>query len=124
MAQVVNADLAIETDGGTGYQRFLVMHAGPVDGVPGGKIVGAVEHDIGRGDQRIERLAGQPLLQRHDVDFRIDRLQGLLAGFRLGHADPGLGVQDLALQVGEIDRVVIDQRDLADSGGSQVEGGG
>ena len=39
-------------------------------------------------------------------------VQGLFAGFRLGHADAGLGMQDLALQVGEVDRVVIDQRDL------------
>jgi hypothetical protein len=61
------------------------------------------------------------LLQRHDFDFRIDGVQRLSAGFSLGHADASLRVQDLALQVGEIDGVVIDQRDLADAGRCQVE---
>ena len=32
------------------------MHTGPVDGVPGREVVGAVEHDVGRGDQRISAV--------------------------------------------------------------------
>jgi hypothetical protein len=74
-AQVVDADLAVEADGGAGHQRFAVMYAGPVDGVAGGKVVGAVEDDVGAGDQRLEFGAGQPFLHRDDVDRRIDRGQ-------------------------------------------------
>jgi len=120
-AQIIDTDLTVETDRGTGNQRLLVMHAGAVDGVAGGEIVGAVEHDIDRRDQRVERFARQPLLQRDDLDLGIDGVQRLPAGLRLGHADAGLGMENLPLQIGEIDGVVIDQSHLADPGRSQVE---
>jgi len=113
--EVVDADLAVKPDGGARHKGFAVMHTGAVDGVAGGEVVGAVEHDIGGRHQRIEFGAGQPGLERNDVDFRIDRRQRLAARFRLGHANAGLGVENLALQVGEIDRVVIDQRNPADT---------
>jgi len=55
------------------------------------------------------------LLQGDDFNFGIDRAQRQLAGFCLGHADSGLRMQDLPLQVGEIDGVVINQGDFADA---------
>jgi hypothetical protein len=60
-------------------------------------------------------------LQRHDFNFRIDGVQRLSAGFSLGHADASLRVQDLPLQVGEIDGVIIDQCYFSDAGRCQVE---
>jgi hypothetical protein len=39
----------------------------------------------------------------------------------LGLADARAVVRDLALQVGEVDRVVVDQRDAADAGRAQVQ---
>jgi hypothetical protein len=71
--QVVNADLAIETDGGAGNQRFFVMDAGAVDGVARRKIIGAVQHDVGSRHQLVEGWAGQALLQWDNVDLGIDR---------------------------------------------------
>jgi hypothetical protein len=47
--------------------------------------------------------------------------QRLLAGFGLGHADACLGVQNLALQIGEIDRVVIDQRYFSNASRGKIE---
>src|SRR5690606_19383438 len=44
--------------------------------------------------------------------------------FGLVAADAGRGVQDLALQVAELDDVVVGQRDVAHAGGRQVERGG
>ena len=97
------------------------MNAGTVDGVAGGEIIGTVENDIGTGDQGAERFAGQALLQRDDIDFRIDGAQRLAARLGLGHADPCLGVDDLSLQVGEVDRVVVNQRDLSDAGRGKIK---
>jgi len=120
-AQVVDANLAIETNRCARDQRFVMMDAGPIDCMPGGEVVGAVEHQVSTGDERVERLAGKPLLQRHDLDFRVGRAQCLLAGFCLGHADAVLGMENLPLQVGEINGVVINQGDFADASRCKVE---
>ena len=58
------------------------------------------------------------------VDVRVDRGQRLAAGFGLGHADAGLCVQNLALQVGQVDGVVVDQGDLPDACRGKIERGG
>ena len=39
----------------------------------------------------------------------------------LRRADPRLGVRDLALQVGAVDRVMVDHRDRADARAGEVE---
>ena len=44
------------------------------------------------------------------------------SGLRLVHTDPVGGVKNLALQVGQIDAVIIDQCDFAESSGSQIKG--
>jgi hypothetical protein len=62
------------------------------------------------------------LLQGNDFDVRVDRSQRLTPRFGLGHADAGLGMENLALQVGEVDGIVIDQRDPADPCGSEIQG--
>ena len=68
-------------------------------------------------------FASQPLADRVDLHLRVDARQRGLSGQRLELADAFLRVQDLALQVGQVDRVAIGQRDMADSRGSQVQGG-
>ena len=98
-----------------------MVHAGAVDGVAGGEVVRAVEDDVGDTDARVEGGAAQSFLDGDDFDCRIDRRQRLATRFRLGHANPCLGVEDLSLQVGQIDGVVIDQRDPADAGRGEIE---
>ena len=51
-------------------------------------------------------------------------LIGDLGGVDLGHADAVVRVGDLALEVGEVDDVVVDDAERADPGGGQVERGG
>jgi hypothetical protein len=45
-------------------------------------------------------------------------------GLELGHSDGGIGVEELALEIGEIDRIGIDKAEAADPCRSKVEGGG
>jgi len=47
-----------------------------------------------------------------------------LSGFDLHRADRIGAVQDLALQVGELDLVGVGDRQPADAGGGEIEGGG
>jgi hypothetical protein len=63
-----------------------------------------------------------PLGQGRDLHAGVDLLQGFASRFDLGLAHARGGVHDLALQVGEIDGVVIHQRDVAYPGRGQVHG--
>jgi hypothetical protein len=56
-------------------------------------------------------------------DVGVERLDRLLGGVDLGHADALRGVDHLALEVGEIDDVVVDDPERADAGRRQVERG-
>ena len=58
---------------------------------------------------------------RLDRDVRVQRARRLSRARDLGHAQPVGGVRDLALQVGQIDHIVVDQPDRADAGGGEVE---
>ena len=53
--------------------------------------------------------------------FGVERGQPLGGHLSLGTADVGRGEQDLPLQVGELDHVVVDDADAADAGGGEVE---
>ena len=55
------------------------------------------------------------------VDVGIQRLQKPAAGFDLGDAHVGRGVEDLPLQVREIHHVAVDQSDRADARCSQIQ---
>ena len=55
-----------------------------------------------------------------DLDRRVDRAQMLQRGLDLETTDVGVGVQDLALKVGNVDAIEVDDPELADPCGSQV----
>ena len=57
---------------------------------------------------------------KHDVDERVDLAHAVSGGLGLGAADVGLAVDDLALQVGLIDGVVVDDPEGPDPRRSQV----
>ncbi|KGQ02298.1 hypothetical protein BBAD15_g12492 [Beauveria bassiana D1-5] len=124
VAQVVDADLPVEEDGRARHQRLAMLHAGAVDGVAGSEVVGAVQHQVGLRHGVRQGLALQPLDAGMHAGLRIEGGQHIAAGLGLGPADARGGVEDLALQVAELDDVVIGQRDVADAGGGQVERGG
>ena len=58
---------------------------------------------------------------QHDLDERVDLLDRLLGADRLRLPDVGLAVDDLALQVGLVDDVEVDDAEGADTGGGEVE---
>ncbi len=57
-----------------------------------------------------------------DVGVLVEALEHDLGGVDLELADGGLGVDDLALQVGLVDDVEVDEADGADAGCGEVEG--
>ena len=80
-ARVEDRKLAFKTDGSSGNQRFPCGDAGAIDGVAGGEIVGAVEHDVGvlygvKQGVLIQR-AGQGV----DADIGIQVEQVVACGF-------------------------------------------
>ena len=87
----------------------------------GGEVVAAVEHHVGVGDERVEQRRIGPLLQRDDAHLGVDLAHALGRRLDLRPADARHAVRDLALQVGQVDRVVIDQRDAPDAGRAEVE---
>ena len=104
VARVEYRDLAVEANRRAGHQRLARGHAGAVDRVARGEVVGAVEDDVAPRDQRRELRRGRRARRSVSTrDFRIDRGNALAGGVDLGRADVGRGEQDLALQVGEID---------------------
>jgi hypothetical protein len=60
-------------------------------------------------------------LVKLDVDVRIDVVQACPSGLQLRAANCGGAVQNLALQIGKIDVVVINQSDGANSGRREVQ---
>ena len=55
-----------------------------------------------------------------DLHLGVDGGERGARALDLGHADAVRGVDDLALQVGEIDRVVVDDADAPDARGGEV----
>ena len=100
---------------------MLEQHAGVVDQVARGEVVGAVDHDVVVLEDVEGVLAGERDFVLDDLHVRIDVQHVLAGGVELLAADVLGAVNDLALQVGEIDDVEIDQADFADAGGGQVQ---
>src|SRR5699024_5584045 len=61
--------------------------------------------------------------ERLDSDVRVQRLDRAFRRLGLRFAEPLGRVDDLALEVGRVDGVVVDDPERADARGSEVEGG-
>ena len=59
-----------------------------------------------------------------DFDVGIDALDGFFGRLGFGPADVFGAVNDLALEVGEIDRIEIQDAELANAGGGEIHGDG
>ena len=113
-------DLTLEAAERGAGQRHAGGDAGVRDEQAGGEVVAAVEDHAGPlGDLRGVRSP-------HTADDRAARDGGIEAlepgerRFRLGPADVGGGEGRLALEVGLVDRVAVDQRQPPDPGARQV----
>ena len=66
----------------------------------------------------------EALLVGDDVDVGVDIRQRLASRLHLGAPDSIDPMEDLSLEIGHIDDVVVDDADRAHPGGRQIEGGG
>ena len=101
--------------------RDAELHAGVVEQVARREVVGAVDDDVVAGDDVEDVVGGQPGVVRDDVDVGVQRDDRLLRRVDLAVADAVEVVEDLALQVGGVDLVHVDDADRADSGGGEVQ---
>ncbi len=102
-------------------QGLAGAHAGDVDRLAGGEVVGAVEHQVDRRHGGIEGVLVQRGAMADQADLRIQRAQPAHRRLHLADTDAGAIVDDLPLQVGQVDRIEIRQVQLADPGRGQVQ---
>src|SRR5699024_11810158 len=99
--------------------------AGVIDQIAGGEVVGSVENQVAvaKDVQRVVRL--QAFLVKDHLDVGVDLLDTVSGGLGLGAIDVTLAVNDLALEVGLVDHVEVDdaQRSHARGGKVQQRGG-
>jgi len=90
--------------------------------MPSGKIITAIEHQV----DLLGELEQAGFIQALDHGLHknvwIQCVQGIPPGFSLGAPQAGRTVQNLALQIAELDHVVVGQNQLPDPGGRQVQG--
>src|SRR6266511_2463970 len=94
-----DAGLPIVAVGRAPHVRLALEHAGVVDQVAGGEVVGAVHDQVVVADDPAGVLGGEPGLVEGDLDVGVD-LADLVAGaLQLGAADVRGAVDDLPLRV-------------------------
>ena len=118
-----DGDLAAPPAQRARYQRDPGGDTGGVDREPGSEIVCAVQHKVAAGDQVCGIGSGQAFSDRFDMNMGVKGLQGLGSGLDLESAGIGPGKQDLALEVGQGDGVVVDEAQGPHARRSQIEGG-
>ena len=97
-------------------------HAGGVDGLAGGEVVAAVDHQIHLGHKLRQAGGIESLIDGNQLHQRVVGGQALAGQLRLGVVDRLAIEQDLARQVAGIHRVAIGQPQGAHPGPGQIEG--
>ena len=114
-------ELPLEAEQGGGDQDLAGGVAGVVEGEPGLEIVAAVRDRVIAGDEAGDIARVQPRGMRDQPDFGIDRGDRLGRACHLRHADPVGRVDHLALQVGEVHRIVVHHADRAHPRRGEIE---
>ena len=118
-ARIVVSD-AVELAERRRDQRLAGEEAGIRHQIAGLEIVGAVEHQVVTADQLHRIAGGQPRGVRGKSDMGIERVDLSGGAVDLAAADIRRGVNDLALQIGQRDDVVIDRAERADAGRGEI----
>ena len=100
--------------------RLAQQHAGVVDEVAGGEVVGPIDDEVVLSEELHDVGGVEALVVDDDVDVGIDLLDRVTRTLGLGSADVALAVDDLALQVGLVDSVELHDPEGADAGRRQV----
>ena len=87
-------------------------------------IVRAINHQIMGADQRVGIAACQARLYRFHRHARVQRRHHAGGLHHLGGADAVGGMQDLAVEIADLDMLIINKADMADTGSRQIEPGG
>jgi len=104
-----------------GDQRPSGQHTRIGNQEAGRKIIRSVANDVVSGNQLSHVGHVQADGMRHNIDQRVDLARCCGRRIDFGHAESGCGVCDLALKVGKLDHVVIDNADGSHAGRSKVE---
>src|SRR5215510_718168 len=102
---------AVENADRGGDERLLRKEASVRHQIARGEIVGAVGNDVIAGDQRERVCRGEPRRVRLHRHVRVEAADRGRRALHFGPADFGRAMDDLALQVRERDRVVVDDAD-------------
>ena len=122
LVRVEDGDLALEAVDRAVHDGDVVPDRGVVDEVARREVVGAVDdHVPAVGEDSLDVLRRQPLLVGDHGHVGIERLDRPLGGEHLGLAERVRRVDDLALQVGVVDDVGVDDPERADAGRGEVE---
>ena len=104
------------------HQRQPQHDGGVVDQVPRGEVVRPVDDHIPAAQQLQGVLSAQPSSVRDDLDVGVERPDRLGRRVHLGTPHSGRGMDDLALKIGDVDVVVVNEPDRPHPGGRQVQG--
>ena len=122
VAGLEHGHLALEAVDRAVDERDVVPDRRVVQQVARREVVGAVDdHVPALAEDAVDVLRGDPLVVGDDLDVGIERLERALRGGDLRLPEPVGGVDDLALQVGRVDDVGVDDPELADARGREVE---
>lgn len=116
----------VGTYGGGVDPRLGLFHGVVVDEVAGFKIVGAVKEEVGGAKKGVN--VGGNEISDHSLNFdgRVEGCYFTACGLCLGQGGKGVGFveEDLALKVGELDEVTINEDEVANAGAGQQGCGG
>src|SRR6185295_17145501 len=85
------------------------------------EVVASVDHHVDSLEDAEDVLAGEALVERLHRDAGIERVEGLLRAVDLRRSDAIGGVNDLALQVGLVDDIAVDDAERAYAGRREIE---
>ena len=105
------------------HDGLALAHRGVVQQVARREVVGAVDDHVVVADQVEHVVAVEADRVRHHVHVGVERLDRLLGRLHLRNADALVVVDHLALQVGQVDLVVVDDAERADARRGQIQGG-
>ena len=119
-AAAEGAGVTRESDHRRADQRLGGGETGVAQDVGGSEAVGGIDQKIGAGDQCLCVLRRQALGHGVDGDPRVEAPQRRRRCLRLELADIGHGVERLAMKVGLLDPVMVDDGEPADARAGQV----
>ena len=119
--RVEHRRLSLEAEDAAVDIRLAEQHAGVVDEIARGEIVGAVHDDVVLADDVERVLRREPRLVGLHVHVGIEIGEASLGRLELRRAEGGGAVDDLPLEVGEVHHVEVDDPDGADARRGEIE---